>query len=66
MSESLGSVPDGQRVTVRRRLEDGRPTDTVGFVTGRDEESVTLETRQGPVRVMLSTVQVFRLVIPAP
>ncbi|RMB61547.1 hypothetical protein [Tessaracoccus antarcticus] len=66
MSESLGSVPDGQRVTVRRRLEDGRPTDTVGVVTGRDEESVTLETRQGPVRVVLSTVQVFKLVTPAP
>lgn len=64
--QSLGDVPLGQRVTVRRRSDDGRPTDTVGVVTGGDEESVTLETRQGPVRVMLSTVQVFRLVIPAP
>ncbi|MGV8847277.1 hypothetical protein [Tessaracoccus sp.] len=64
--QSLRDVPLGQRVTVRRRSDDGRPTDTVGVVTGGDEESVTLETRQGPVRVMLSTVQVFRLVIPAP
>ena len=64
--DSLGDVPIGQRVTVRRRLEDGRPTDTVGVVTGRDDESVTLETRQGPVHVLLSTVQVFRLVTPAP
>ncbi len=64
--ESLASVPVGQRVTVRRRLDDGRPTDTVGILTSRDEESVTLETRQGPVRVLLSTVQVFRLVVPAP
>lgn len=64
--DSLASVPVGQRVTVRRRLDDGRPTDTIGVLTGRDEESVTLETRQGPVRVMLSSVQVFRLVVPAP
>ena len=67
MSEiSLASVPVGQRVTVRRRSEDGRPTDTVGVVSEHDEESVTLETRQGPVRVLLSSVQVFRLVVPAP
>ncbi len=65
-NESLASVPIGQRVTVRRRLDDGRPTDTVGVLSERDEESVTLETRQGPVRVLLSTVQVFRIVIPAP
>lgn len=64
--ESLGDVPFGQRVTVRRRLEDGRPTDTVGVVTARDDESVTLETRQGPVRVMFVSVEVFRLVVPAP
>lgn len=64
--ESLASVPVGQRVTVRRRADDGRPTDTVGVVSERDEESVTLETRQGPVRVMLSSVQVFRLVEAAP
>lgn len=63
--QGLGAVATGQRVTVRRRVE-GRPTDTVGVVTGRDEESVTLETRQGPVRVLLSSVQVFRLVTPAP
>lgn len=66
MSESLASVPVGQRVTVRSRLEDGRPTETLGVVTGRDDESVTLETRQGPVRVRLSSVQAFRLVAPAP
>lgn len=65
-NESLASVPIGQRVTVRRRLDDGRPTDTVGILSERDAESVTLETRQGPVRVPLSTVQVFRIVIPAP
>ena len=63
--QALSAVPLGQRVTVRR-LDEGRPTDTVGVVTGRDEESVTLETRQGPVRVLLSTVQVFRPVTPAP
>ena len=67
MSEqSLVNVPVGERVTVRRRAEDGRPTDTVGVVSAKDEESVTLETRQGPVRVLLSTVEVFRVVIPAP
>lgn len=64
--ESLSSVPVGQRVTVRRMSDDGRPTDTVGVVTEHDEESVTLETRQGPVRMLLSSVQVFRLVTPAP
>lgn len=64
--ESLASVPVGQRVTVRRRAEDGRPTDTVGVVTEHDHESVTLETRRGPVRILLSSVQVFRLVVPAP
>lgn len=64
--ESLASVPVGQRVTVRRLSDDGRPTDTVGVVTDRDDDSVTLETRQGPVRVPLSSVQVFRLVVPAP
>ncbi len=64
--ESLASVPVGQRVSVRRLCDDGRPTDTVGVVTERDEESVTLETRQGPVRLLLSNVQVFRLVVPAP
>ncbi len=64
--ESLASVPVGQRVSVRRRSEDGQPTDTVGIVTAHDEESVTLETRQGPVRVQFSTVAMFRLVTPAP
>ena len=63
--DTLRHVPIGQRVTVRR-LDDGRPTDTVGVVVGSDEESVTLDTRHGPVRVELSTVQVFRLVKPAP
>ena len=64
--DSLATVPVGQRVSVRRTADDGRPTDTVGVVTGRDEESVTLETRKGPVRVLLSSVQVFRLVSAAP
>lgn len=64
--ESLAAVPVGQRVTVRRRADDGRPTDTVGVVTAHDEESVTLETRQGPLQVLLSSVQVFRLVTAAP
>lgn len=64
--ESLSSVPVGQRVTVRSMSDDGRPTDTVGVVTEHDEESVTLETRQGAVRMLLSSVQVFRLVTPAP
>ncbi len=64
--ESLASVPLGQRVTVRRLSDDGRPTDTVGVVSERDEESVTLETKRGPVRVLLSSVQVFRLVTPVP
>ena len=64
--QSLTDVPFGQRVTVRRRSDDGRPTDTVGVVTGRDEESVTLDTRRGPTRILLSSVQLFRLVEPAP
>lgn len=64
--ESLASVPVGQRVTLRRRSEDGRPTDTVGVIREHAADAVTLETRQGPVRVLLADVQVFRLVVPAP
>lgn len=66
VEESLRDVPVGQRVTVRRRLEDAQSTDTVGVLTERDDESVTLETRQGPVRVTLSSVLTFRRVVEAP
>lgn len=65
-TEDMAQVPLGQRVTVRHRLPDGRATDAVGTVTARDATSVTLQTRQGEVRVALEAVIVHRVVRPAP
>lgn len=67
MSRSdLGTIPLGQRVTVRHRLPDGRATDAVGTLTARAADSVTVQTRHGEVRVPLASVVAHRLVRPTP
>jgi hypothetical protein len=47
---SAGALtPDaiGARVTVRRRLDDGRASDVVGVLLAIDDESVTVRDRHG-------------------
>lgn len=66
-AERLTQIPVGQRVTLRRRLPDGRASDVVGTVTAHDDEAVTLHTmRQGEVRVPYAEVVVHRVVRPVP
>ena len=64
--EDLHRVPLGERVTVRQRLADGRASDVVGRLVGRDEETLVLQTRRGRADVRLVDVVVARVVREAP
>lgn len=59
-------MPQGERVTVRHRLADGRATDSVGTLVSCDAAAVTLRTRRGEVRIPLASVVVHRRVRPVP
>lgn len=64
--ESLSDIPLGERVTVRHRLADGRASDSVGRITARDGDAVTLQTRRGEVHIPLDAVLVHRVVQAVP
>ncbi|MGD8200551.1 HAD family hydrolase [Ornithinimicrobium sp. W1679] len=64
--EDLSRVPLGERVTVRRRLADGRASDVVGRVVELDAETVVLDTRHGRAVVRIVDVVVARVVRPVP
>lgn len=65
-TSDLAAVPEGERVTVRHRLPDGRATDAVGTLVSRDATTVTLLTRRGEVTIPLGSVLVHRRVRPVP
>lgn len=66
-AEGLDQIALGQRVTLRRRLPDGRASDVVGTLTARDETGLTLQTmRRGEVRVPYDEIVVHRIVRPVP
>jgi ribosomal protein S18 acetylase RimI-like enzyme len=72
MSDPVSSLPVGSRVVVRWRLEAADPhtgarlTDSVGTLTGVDDEALTIETGQGAVRVERARVVVAKEVPPRP
>ena len=57
MSADVSNLPPGSRVVVRWRLAQPDPasgatlTDSVGTLTDRDGEAVTVVTSRGPVRI---------------
>lgn len=62
----LAQVTLGRRVVVRHLIEGGeRATDVLGELVGRDADSVTVQTRRGPVRVLLDTVLLAKEVTPS-
>ena len=59
----------GVRVMVRTRLPEGSShlyTDVLGTITGRSDETLTIETRTGTVEVPLASVATGKIVPPAP
>ena len=56
----------GRRVVIRYRRRDDRPgpalSDAVGAISARDDRSVTVQTRSGPVRIPLDDIVVERVV----
>lgn len=64
--EDLSRVPLGERLTVRHRLADGRASDVVGHLVGRDEQTLVLSTRRGRAVVRLVDVVVARVVRAVP
>lgn len=62
----LTQVPIGTRVVVRHLIEEGeRATDSLGKLVGRDVSSLTVETRRGPVRILLADIVAGKPVPPA-
>ncbi|UJH69862.1 hypothetical protein [Ornithinimicrobium sp. INDO-MA30-4] len=66
-AERLRSTPLGTRVVVRSYIEGGqRATDTLGHLVALTEEWVTVETKTGPVDLLLADVILSKPVPPAP
>lgn len=62
----LAQVPVGRRVVVRHLIEDGdRATDALGELVDRDQETVTVRTRRGTVRIELAQVVAAKEVPPS-
>lgn len=63
----LPDVPLGTRVVVRYLIEEGaRATDALGVLIARDETTLTVETRRGPVEVEQAEVVIAKVVPPTP
>ena len=56
----------GERVVVRYRDTDGRPTDALGHLTEVARDHVCVDTKRGNVRVEASTMITGKRVPPAP
>lgn len=59
----------GSRVVVRHRLPEGagaRFTDVVGTLTAADEQTLTIESRRGPITVARRDIVAAKSVPPAP
>ena len=54
----------GHRVTVRRRLPDGRFSDALGTLVLADDHCVIVRTRHGEVRIPVADIAIARLVLP--
>ena len=56
----------GSRVTVRRRLEDGRLGDVLGILEDCDERSFRVRDRRGEINVILRSEVVAAKVVEPP
>lgn len=56
----------GQRVVVRYRDTDGRPTDALGYLTEVAPDHVNVDTKRGNVRVPADRMITGKLVPPPP
>jgi len=72
MTRDVGNLPLGSRVVVRWRLEAPDPrsgaalTDTVGTLLSRDDDTLTVESRTGPVTVERGRVVTAKELPPRP
>lgn len=60
-------TPDalGHRVTVRRRLDSGGASDTVGTLTAIDPTSVTVRDKNGTdIQILVADMVAFRVILP--
>jgi N-acetylglutamate synthase len=63
----LQALPVGTRVSIRRRLPDGRATDAVGDMLASDAEGCTVRTRRhGDQRIRWQDVVAGKPVPPPP
>jgi len=57
------SVADvGRRVTVRRRLADGKLSDSIGLLRTIDDTQITVETRDGIVVIVRADIVASRVI----
>lgn len=61
----IRAAPLGTRMTVRTRIEGGY-TDAVGYLRERDDDRCVIETRRGPVTILLGEVHLAKEVPPPP
>ncbi|MBE7161975.1 MAG: hypothetical protein INR72_12080 [Williamsia herbipolensis] len=54
------------RVVVRHLLPGGSATDALGMLVARDEDSCTVDTRRGAVRIELAQIVAAKRVPPPP
>ena len=62
----LSSAPMGMRVVIRYRLEDGRATDVLGFVSASDASAIVVASTRGLETVQYSTVIAAKEIPPPP
>ena len=63
---TLSAADVGNRVVVRYRLAEGGFSDLLGTLLTWDDETVTVDTRSGPVTVAAADVRGGKRVPPAP
>ena len=72
MSADVSNLPLGSRVVVRWRLDAADPatgatlTDAVGTLVRRDDETVEVDTSQGPVTIQRTRIEAAKEVPPKP
>ncbi len=64
-AQLLADLGPGRRVVVRYRIEGGF-TDALGVLVSIDDLAVVIETRKGPVTVILTAVVAAKPVPPPP
>lgn|GEM_PF-1078566 len=64
--ELLRSLAIGTRVVVRYRLDDGRATDALGYMSSVEDNEVVVQTKRGGMVIGLAYVIAAKRVPPPP